>query len=276
MVKTFRQPRLIPKHLAGSEVPNCESSARLRLGRICFQPRFTYMPERSRARGHSDQTTAPERSRYRRFPKNFVSWSRMSWRTSYAFSRRNCVACRAHLRLATQTNAVGAVEQSRISTRLCFLSSLVGIGVEDEIAERHRGIDDQRGVMLRRFVFPGVPFTHLVAESRQAADDADKSGQSLFQAVIDAQIFGREIEMFLHPFVELRKIAVVIGRICIALFFYRGKHGFDQFHAASPARPSAGRRHTEIPRPPSRQNSCRGRPCHSALRRYAAASPATR
>jgi hypothetical protein len=27
VVKTFHRPRLIPKHLTGSEVPNCESSA---------------------------------------------------------------------------------------------------------------------------------------------------------------------------------------------------------------------------------------------------------
>jgi hypothetical protein len=26
VVKTFHRPRLIPKHLTGSEVPNCESS----------------------------------------------------------------------------------------------------------------------------------------------------------------------------------------------------------------------------------------------------------
>ena len=51
----------------------------------------------------------------------------------------------------------------------------------------------QRGVMLRRFVFPDVPVAHLVAQTRQSADDADKSGQSLFEAVIDARIFGREI-----------------------------------------------------------------------------------
>jgi hypothetical protein len=27
VVETFQQPRLIPKHLTGSEAPNCESSA---------------------------------------------------------------------------------------------------------------------------------------------------------------------------------------------------------------------------------------------------------
>jgi hypothetical protein len=29
VVKTFRYPRLIPKHLTGSEMPNCESSVKI-------------------------------------------------------------------------------------------------------------------------------------------------------------------------------------------------------------------------------------------------------
>ena len=34
--------------------------------------------------------------------------------------------------------------------------------------------------------------------------------------------------MFLHPFVELREIAVVSGRICFAFFFDSGKYSLHE------------------------------------------------
>ena len=54
---------------------------------------------------------------------------------------------------------------------------LVGVSIENKVAERHCGVDDQSGVVRRRFILPNVAVTHLVAETRQPADNADKPGE---------------------------------------------------------------------------------------------------
>jgi hypothetical protein len=49
---------------------------------------------------------------------------------------------------------------------LLLLRPLIGVSFKNEVTECHCSVDDQYGMMRRRFIFPNVPITHLVAETR--------------------------------------------------------------------------------------------------------------
>jgi hypothetical protein len=76
---------------------------------------------------------------------------------------------------------------------------LISVSVKNETTERHGSIDDQGGMVCGRFVFANVPVAHRVTEAGQSPDDADEARQRLFRAVADLRVFGREIQMLLHP-----------------------------------------------------------------------------
>ena len=67
---------------------------------------------------------------------------------------------------------------------------LVGVSIKNKVAECHCGVDDQHGVMRRRFILPDVPVTHFVAETGQAADNADEPAELLPKTIRNFGVLG--------------------------------------------------------------------------------------
>jgi hypothetical protein len=108
------------------------------------------------------------------------------------------------------------------------LRLLICESVENKIRERHGGVDDQDGVALSGLVLADMPIAHFIAETGQAADNADEAGEGLFKAVVDLRVVRREVEMLLNPLVKFWKIAVIVRGLGVEFLFDGRQDGLNE------------------------------------------------